>query len=883
MAFSPKRTITLLALASAAFSARPAAAHDFVKESIPHKWIEPFLPEDLPAQKYPAYFDDVDKAKAQVHGGRYKTALITLRKVKDPTPAQQVAIALVKGRALAALGRTSEALEALSDAQAAPGQTPEATVPTAPRVQLLRAEVLASAGRPTEAIAALKEHLVAYPDSLGGHYLLGVAYEQVGDTDNAKAQYKWFVEEPRDYLGKWTARASEPAFESAENVTWLGRAVDRWATLHEQYRGNNALPKTVLNIFVKARQIDAEYWPANVAAAEYFLARDENEQAVGELKAALASNPQDPAALRLMAEVGLQTFNFDQVDAVTDALRAANPASVAADLIEARNLLLQRLPKDAEEPVRRVLAQQPKNIEALGLQAAVYALQLQEEKVDEVLKQVDAIDVGHDNASAYFEVAEQLSAMRQYPRAAARYEVAIARAPWWTAARNGLGLLYTQSGDEDKAHLTLDQAHALDPFNAATTNYLRLLDTMLAYKRIQTPHFVLIFDEKQDPLLGEYLPEFLESIHGEVSSAFKHEPAVKTFIEVFPSHDAFSVRTTGSPWIGTVGASTGRVIALVSPRKGGSNMEPFNWAQVLRHEYAHTVTLGATDNRIQHWMTEGLAVYIENTPVRWEWVPMLYAAVKKQKGMELFTMENLTWGFVRPKKPVDRQLAYAQSWWICQYIEETYGHEAILKMLAMFKDAGRQEDVFPAVTGKPMSSFYADFLVWCNKQVDGWGYDEETSKKYKTLLEQAEAATKARQYDEAIARWSEIVKIRPVDARPHERLAGLYLVQKKYDKAIEHLDRLHQVELKDNRFAKQIAKIYRSQKRWPDAEKYGMQAIYVNPYDLSAHVLLKEIHEASGNQKGLEREERVIPILTRFLEDQRRGGSAKPQDNPPAE
>ena len=52
------------------------------------------------------------------------------------------------------------------------------------------------------------------------------------------------------------------------------------------------------------------------------------------------------------------------------------------------------------------------------------------------------------------------------------------RAPWWTAAHNGLGLLYTQSGDEEKAKLTLEQARKLDPFNFATTNYMRLLDDM---------------------------------------------------------------------------------------------------------------------------------------------------------------------------------------------------------------------------------------------------------------------------------------------------------------------------------------------------------------------------------------------------------------------
>src|SRR5678815_1518668 len=172
----------------------------------------------------------------------------------------------------------------------------------------------------------------------------------------------------------------------------------------------------------------------------------------------------------------------------------------------------------------------------------------------------------------------------------------------------------------------------------------------------------------------------MESIHEQVCSEYKHDPTFggrpekKTIIEVFPTHDAFSVRTTGSPWIGTVGASTGRVIALASP--GDKTMGTYNWAQVLRHEYTHTVTLGATDNRIAHWMTEGLAVMEERTPLRWEWVPMLYNAVKNK---ELFSMEDLTWGFVRPKKPSDRQQAYAQSFWVCKYIDEKYGHDAILK------------------------------------------------------------------------------------------------------------------------------------------------------------------------------------------------------------
>jgi hypothetical protein len=377
-----------------------------------------------------------------------------------------------------------------------------------------------------------------------------------------------------------------------------------------------------------------------------------------------------------------------------------------------------------------------------------------------------------------------------------------------------------------------------------------------------------MYDEKIDPIIPEYFAEYLESIHEQVSKTYGAEPPVKTYIEVFPTHDAFSVRTTGSPWIGTVGASTGRVIALVSPRKGEVTMGPFNWAQVLRHEYTHTVTLAATENRIPHWMTEGLAVVEEHSPLKWDWVPMLYSAVSKD---ELFTMENLTWGFVRPKRPGDRALAYAQSYWICRYIEQTYGHDAIVKMLAEFREGASEPETFQKVLQKNLSEFQSEFQEWTRAQVAGWGYDEETTEKYDKLREQGESLIKSRSYEEAVAVWEEIVKLRPVDMMPHQRLAGLYLVKQinKPEKALEHLKVLHAVELKDNRYAKRIARLYRDLNQLESAKGYAMQSVYIDPYDLDAHKLLLEVAEKSGDEQTAARERRVMPVLEQWIEANR--------------
>src|SRR5262249_48666351 len=141
------------------------------------------------------------------------------------------------------------------------------------------------------------------------------------------------------------------------------------------------------------------------------------------------------------------------------------------------------------------------------------------------------------------------------------------------------------------------------------------------------------------------------------------------------------------------------------------------------------------------------------------------------------TIEDLTWGFIRPKRPTDRSLAYAESFWMCTYINEKWGHDAILKMLAAFKAGESEAAVFQKVLGKSTSDFETDFFAWAEKQVSTWGYDEQTSKKYDALRAKGESLVKARQYAEAVKAWEEIVKLRPVDALPHQRLAGLYLTK----------------------------------------------------------------------------------------------------------
>lgn len=829
-------TLPLLVIGSLAADEQPVAP------AAPEKQVEiPLLPDKLPELQFPAYFDELDKCERMVFLGRYRDALDALKSL-DASNKPRAAISAAA--AMAHVGQLDQAIEALSSP----------AVSDQPEAQLLRARLLARAGQTDAAINLLKTTIQTNPDSLAAHYYLGAISEQIGDAAAAKDAYGWIYQH---YYDQWVGNPQQ--LEDAEQVTLLGRALDRHATLTGAYANNVALHNQILNIFVRAYDvIDREYWPAHLAAAEYFYSHGTPKEAQRELIAALELNPAEPRCFELLGRIALDQFNFDAADKAIAAMRKLDQASFDADLLESRSLLAQRRPELADPIIGRAIETQPDNLDALGLRAASQALQLKENELAQTLTRIEQIDP--DNATAYFELGEQLGAMRQYNRAEKMYEIAIERAPWFSAARNGLGLLLTQSGDEEKAKIVLDAAYKLDPFNFRTTNYLILLDKLTKMARVETDHFVIMYDPTADPIVPDYFADYLESIHADVCRAYGSEPGVKTYIEVFPTHDAFSARITGAPWIGTVGASTGRVIAICAPRSGGNTLGPFNWASVLRHEYTHTVTLAATHNRITHWMTEGLAVHEEQSPMRWEWAPMLYEAVTKN---ELFDMNQLTWAFVRPKRPQDRSLAYAQSWWVCSFIEEKWGHEAILKMMDRFAHSIPQDQVFPEVLGVSTDEFTKQFFAWAGKQVAGWGYDQETTKQHDKLVEDAEDLMRARDYPAALQAWTEIAQLRPYDALPHMRLAGIYLSREINDpeQAIVQLDRLHRVSLNDNRFAKRIARICLQLDQPARAAEYAMQAIYVDAYDMDAHLLLRSAAEAANDPQTIGRETRVIQAL----------------------
>jgi len=477
--------------------------------------------------------------------------------------------------------------------------------------------------------------------------------------------------------------------------------------------------QTMLNLLGRAHQeLDRLFWPAKLAEAELLFEKDFVEEAAQALHETLALNPRCTQAWYLLGRLAVQRFDFDSAATAATAIRRTNREHPLAALLLAESRLTQDDPDAAKELLEPLLKSWPKQRLALAYMAATTALYYDESATEAALKRCD--ELSPNGAQAWFIVGRHLSFARQYEAAAKVFDEAVRRAPSWPEPQIELGLMELQSGRDDRALSTLKNVAKLDNFNKRAANSLLLLEDLHTYKELESAHFIVRFKPGIDEVMAEMMPAKLEAIHAIVSSRFAFEPPRKTLIEVHPNHERFAVRITGMPFVHTIAACTGPVIAMEVPREGppSKHLGLFDWPRVIQHEYTHTITLTQTGNRIPHWLTEAAAVSMEPGPRPFETCLMLANAYRTNG---LFNLEDIKWAFVRPRRPNDRSLAYAQGHWMVQFMNERFGESTLVRLLERYNAGEREQQAIPNALGITREQFFKDFLAWAGLQIESWG------------------------------------------------------------------------------------------------------------------------------------------------------------------
>jgi cellulose synthase operon protein C len=577
-------------------------------------------------------------------------------------PASRVPATIGLSKALQSQGEYDKALEAV-----------DAVLKSGPQVDLLarRAELLYLRGDIVRAAKDAEQAIALNAECFLARWVRGRIYWDRNEIKKADEEWRWFT---RTYNERSNKDKDIKDPDELYLVGLAGADYARWHSLSEQFRF------ILTEVYGDALRQDKNFWPAEYQAGLLLLEKYNRGEAITALDKALAINPNAAEVLTLKGISSFQRFEAREAEQFADRALRINPRLVEALQLKADLYLMTSDVTNAMKMLEKAKAVNPIDEATAGRICACLILQKKIDESNAVMQEIGAIDT--QPGLLYLTLASTLEDRKRYKEAEVYYKKAITARPMIPAGLNGVGMLYMRMGREKEAREILTKAFKSDEFNVRVANSLKVLRHLEKYETLKTDHFELRYDPKEDLHLARYMAKFLEDVYADLQKQFQYEPPVPILVEVFNSHEMFSGRTIALPDLHTIGASTGRIVAMVSPNSK-TIRQPFNWARVLHHEMVHIFNLEQTSFLCPHWFTEGLAVIAEGYPRPASWNELL-----KQRfaANNLLDLDTIDLGFIRPRTPLEWNLAYCQSQLYIQYIRETYGPKAIAEMLVAYHD-----------------------------------------------------------------------------------------------------------------------------------------------------------------------------------------------------
>jgi len=658
--------------------------------------------------------------------GRYAEAVKHYQELPEQSPASLLGLA----RVWRETGKIAEAYALLTEGAAAHDQSADLPGELA-RLAFEKGDYAAAQTHVAEALALDDNQLTA-------RYCAAELHRTAGRIDEAEEAYRWFLGYSRR-----ARNLTQP--EDLHHIALAAAQTARWR------RSSRIFSQLVNDYYPTALKREAKYWPAHLESGLLFLEKYNEPAALKELDAALALNPNAAAVYAAKAQLALGNFDLEAAQvSITRALEI-NPHQLTAMRAQADLHMLNFRTAEAIEVLEKAIKINPVAEATLGRLAAAHGVLdgLGEEPAGRMAQIIAEASKRNEHCGGfYFALASALEEQRRFPDAAKYYAEAQQRLPRMLGPGERLGLMYMRLGEEAKATPLLKDAFEADPFNVRLKNTLAVLDVLQNYAVIETDHFIIRFDRAQDELLATYAAKYLEEeVYPEMTAKLGYEPPEKSLFEIFSrsgrtsGHGWFSARMVGLPYVHTVGACAGKMVAIASPSE---LPKPYNWARVLKHEFTHVINLQQTNFQIPHWFTEALAVWHEGNPRPTDWLETL---AKRASEEALFNLETINFGFARPKNGEDWTLAYCQAELYAEYMIKTYGETAPAKMLKAYADRLNTRQAIKHCFDVEQEDFEREYRLYLNTVVKDF---KPTAQQRGRSLPELEQAVKEDPKDAAL-------------------------------------------------------------------------------------------------------------------------------------
>lgn len=623
------------------------------------------------------------EARHFLRTGKYAEAEESFSREANESPAAAVGLA----RTYAAQGKQDQARAALAPWK---GKDPAAEAEAA-RMAFER-------GDHQEAERLCLAVLDRSPDNIAALWVQAELHRTAGRRTEAAAIYERLV---KTY--------NESKIDDAATLRWIGLAASRhaqWNSASDQFRFlTTAFYPDVL-------ALEPDFWQAHHDAGRLLLEKYNQADATKQFRAALEINPQAADAHVALAELALMQRKVEEAESSIARALEINPVHLGALRTKADIAWLDsRFDVAADLLEGQVLPLNPRSEETLGRLIATKIVsegdrwRNENSATNTILSQLLQRNPRADEC--YLAAATWLQGHHRKQEAAELLTKALDASPEEPRLAALLGQIKMQMGHEAEARDLFRAAFDRDPFNVRTSNMLEMLDVLEELKTEEVGGCILRYEDRRDGLLASYASEFLTNDYPRLCELFGYTPPDPPLVEILNESKGvsgaqwFGTRMTGLPYVGTVAASTGDIVAMVSPNDATIGRK-YNWAETLRHEMVHVVTLQQTGYRIPHWYTEGLAVWCEGKPRPLPWNPLL---VRREAEGTLLDLSTIDFGFTRPESCEDRTLAYCQAELYVEYMLQGRTEQVLRDLLDTYADGLATPDAIRQVFGMSQEAF----------------------------------------------------------------------------------------------------------------------------------------------------------------------------------
>jgi tetratricopeptide (TPR) repeat protein len=416
------------------------------------------------------------------------------------------------------------------------------------------------------------------------------------------------------------------------------------------------------------------------------------------------------------------------------------------------------------------------------------------------------------------------------------------------------------------------------------------INVLAPFKRYETPHFVILLDEKQDGILVDYLADTLEKTHQTMAQQYGFQPKEKVRVELFPDAKTFYLASTLSirdiEVTGAVGLTKFNKLQFLSPK---ALVYGYRWLDAISHEYMHYLIVKLTSNKAPIWFHEGLSKYEET---RWRngpsYLSLLYETLLARAitDRKLIGFDRMEPSLIRLETPEDVQLAYAQAASAIEFIIARAGQGGLREIMNRMAGATTRgaSEAIREVLGLRFPEFeeqWKSFLVSKGFK-EGQGInvrrykvkegkaDEERldMEEIKSLVarnrahladrlkERGRTSAAILEYRRAMSETRDSVPIM-------NRLSSALIDLGRDEEALDILNRVIEISPDHPTPYTQLGHLYLKLKNLKKAREAFEEAIQINPFNPETHLGLAQAYEMLGDPSGATRERAVAKRLGR--------------------